>query len=155
MSDNLANLEEEQITTQQPVTSDIIKKKNKSEANLIQILMTISSLLILIMTFLIYTSQRVQVAPQQWEYKIIDVFPSELNNRTGDGAASFNSISPSIYEINALGDEGWELVTSYLEMETAYPNFGNEDYVTGIRENIRPQRLVLIFKKPYISNNYD
>jgi hypothetical protein len=50
-----------------------------------------------------------------------------------------------------LGDEGWELVTCYLENETAFPNLGaRSDLVTGIRVNIRPQRLVCLFKRQKI-----
>ncbi|SDZ27173.1 protein of unknown function [Proteiniborus ethanoligenes] len=153
MSDNSIASEEEQITTQESITQDEIKAKKKKTKNWSQILITTCLILILFMTFLIYTGQEVQVAPQQWEYKIIDVFPNQSNNRTGAGSGEYNSISPSPFELNELGSEGWELVTSYLEMETAYPNFGNEDYVTGIRENVRPQRLVLIYKRPITSQN--
>jgi hypothetical protein len=39
------------------------------------------------------------------------------------------------------------LATSYLEMETSHPNFGNDTYVTGLQANIRPQRAILIFKR--------
>ena len=49
--------------------------------------------------------------------------------------------------------QGWELVDSFLEHETSHPNFGKEDYVTGIQPNIRPSRLVLIFKRSYLSFN--
>lgn len=52
-------------------------------------------------------------------------------------------------ELDRLGKEGWELVASYLEIQTAFPNFGKEEYVTGLRENIRPQLLVCIFKRPH------
>jgi hypothetical protein len=69
------------------------------------------------------------------------------NFRDGDTAFNFNTITPSDYSLTALGQEGWELVSSYLEMETAFPNFGDKQYVSGIQPNVRPQRLVLIFKR--------
>lgn len=57
------------------------------------------------------------------------------------------SVTPSQDELSKLGAEGWELVGSYLEMETAFPNFGNAGYVTGLQPNVRPQRAVLIFRR--------
>jgi hypothetical protein len=38
------------------------------------------------------------------------------------------------------------IVGSYLEIETAYPNFGDSKYVTGLQPNVRPQRLVLVLR---------
>lgn len=83
---------------------------------------------------------------QKWEYKVLSV-SSERYSRTGTDAGKSTTASPSESELNKLGLEGWELVASYLEMETAHPNFGNESYVTGLQPNIRPQRSVLIFKR--------
>jgi hypothetical protein len=59
---------------------------------------------------------------------------------------------PSTIQMNSaslkeLGEQGWELVGTFLEMETAYPNFGKEEYTTGLRENVRPQSATLIFKR--------
>lgn len=82
-----------------------------------------------------------------WEYKTIVVLPDKQNERWGDDSAKQNIIIPPEDVFNRLGQEGWELAGSYLETETAYPNFGYEDVVTGIKENIRPQRLVFIFKR--------
>jgi hypothetical protein len=83
---------------------------------------------------------------QKWEYKILTA-PSERYSRTGTDAFKPTTASPSESDLNKLGSEGWELVASYLEMETAHPNFGSESYVTGLQPNIRPQRAVLIFKR--------
>lgn len=85
-----------------------------------------------------------------WEYKILSV-GSEGHSRDGIEAGKFASISPSENEFNALGKQGWELVGSYLEMETAWVNFGREEYTTGLQPNIRPQRVVFIFKRLPIS----
>jgi hypothetical protein len=85
---------------------------------------------------------------QDWEYKVVTTFPDVSSDRTGDGSGLYAHIEPSEAMLNQMGQEGWELVTSYLEMETAYPNFGDSQYVTGIQPNIRPQAVVLIFKRP-------
>lgn len=82
----------------------------------------------------------------KWEYKIVGV-SSEGSERVGAEAGKPSTIVIDEAEFAKLGSEGWELVTSYLEMETAYFNFGNSQYVTGIQPNVRPQRLVLIFKR--------
>ncbi len=83
----------------------------------------------------------------KWEYKTVKIATSEINSRNGSAAMKYSSIDISDDTLNVYGKEGWELVNTYLEMETAFPNFGDSKYVTGIRENIRPQLLVLIFKK--------
>jgi len=84
---------------------------------------------------------------QTWEYKHI-TFRAGLANRTGTGAFEYSSIKFYESDLDGLGNCGWELVGSYLEMETAFPNFGKSEYITGLQPNIRPQCLVLIFKRP-------
>jgi hypothetical protein len=56
-------------------------------------------------------------------------------------------VNPNEIELYKLGSEGWVLVISYLELETAYPNLGDYKYVTGLQPNIRPQRAILVFKR--------
>jgi len=56
-------------------------------------------------------------------------------------------VNPTEIELNKLGSEGWELVTSYFELETAYPNFEDYKYVTGVQPNIKPQRAIIVFKR--------
>lgn len=80
-----------------------------------------------------------------WEYKII--YYTGYYSRDGSEAFKYQTITPNETELTKLGEEGWEIATSYLEMETAYPNFGRDDYHTGIKENVRPQRLVIILKR--------
>lgn len=82
----------------------------------------------------------------KYEYKVVS-FPTESNERTGDGAMKFTSVKVDEAQLGAMGAEGWELVGTFLELETAYPNFGRSEYVTGLQPNIRPQRAVLIFKR--------
>jgi hypothetical protein len=83
----------------------------------------------------------------QWRYKKLVFLTEERHDRTGFGALSYSSIELDESLLESMGSKGWELATSYLEMETAFPNFGKGDYVTGLQPNIRPQRLVLIFKR--------
>ena len=40
-----------------------------------------------------------------------------------------------------------ELVQAYTETGTAFPNFGNSDYVTGIRDNTRTAVVNFVFKR--------
>ena len=90
----------------------------------------------------------------KWEYKVISVYPVNEYERSGDEAMRIKTMAPSENELTKLGYEGWELVSSYLEIETAFPNFGNDKYVTGMRENVRPQKLVLLFKRSW-SGEFD
>lgn len=89
----------------------------------------------------------------QWEYKVVKNLPIDGLYRVGEGAKAINTINISEDELNKIGQEGWELVDSYLEMETAFPNFGKEEYHTGIKPNVRPQLLVLIFKRQWDKDN--
>jgi hypothetical protein len=83
---------------------------------------------------------------KKWEYKVV---PIAKDAKTfGELKANLpTTVTPSDSTLNALGLEGWELVTSYLENETTHPNFGDSQYVTGLQPNIRPQRAILIFKR--------
>lgn len=87
------------------------------------------------------------VAPVRWEYRTVTIHADVSNRREGDGAGAFGSVTPGDEALNVLGADGWELVTSYLEMETAWVNFGNSRYVTGLQPNVRPQRAVLLFRR--------
>jgi hypothetical protein len=82
----------------------------------------------------------------KWEYKTV-TFLTAGNERKGTEAFNYSSIKLDQEELAALGSGSWELVSDYLEMETAFPNFGDTQYVTGLQPNIRPQSLVLIFKR--------
>lgn len=74
-----------------------------------------------------------------------------------DSPASFYPISfdDPTSELNKLGDEGWELVSTYTTIETKFPNFGNKKYVVGIRDNTRTEKICFVFKRKKItkSNN--
>ena len=108
---------------------------------------TILFLIFLILLFLFALLETQQIIPK-WEYKTINL---EATNQGLYTTNNFNSTKIELTEnmINEYGLEGWELIDTYLEMETVHPNYGDSEYVTGLQPNIRPQRLVLIFKRPY------
>jgi hypothetical protein len=85
------------------------------------------------------------MAPK-FEYKTV-AFATASPERTGTAALEFASVTPEQKQLDEIGSGGWEIVASYLEMETAFPNFGDSSYVTGLQPNVRPQRLVLILKR--------
>lgn len=82
----------------------------------------------------------------RYEYRVV-VYAAEGDlARTGEGAMKAALVQIDEKELTKLGSQGWEVIGSYLEMETAYPNFGDAKYVTGLQPNVRPQRLVLILR---------
>jgi hypothetical protein len=98
-------------------------------------------LLVLGLTLAVYLTL-LRPSPR-WEYRVVS-FHGEDHERTGAAAALHASVTPDAKELAEIGKDGWEVVGSYLEMETAYPNFGRSEYVTGLQPNVRPQRLVLL-----------
>ncbi len=83
---------------------------------------------------------------QKWEYKVVTYVSKK--SRTGEEAFQEDSIIPSDESLSEDGSEGWEIATSYVEIETAFPNFGEQKYHTGIKSNVRSKRLVIIYKRP-------
>jgi len=79
-----------------------------------------------------------------WEYKVQYSLPEPRPERSGEGAPLATSITPSEQELSNLGAEGWELAGLYLEQETAYAQLNAS---APLEPNVRPQRLVLIFKR--------
>lgn len=128
------------------------KNKKKYNFNNIILVSILLSLIFLIITSILGLRNdnkkiAMELAIPKWEYKVVYLEATE------SGVYMQDELNPSKIEltedmINTYGLEGWELVDTYLEMETVHPNYGNEDYVTGLQPNIRPQRLVLMFKKP-------
>ena len=82
----------------------------------------------------------------KWEYKVVKV--------AGQDAEVMADYSPKVYSdqtpmLNKMGEDGWELIDVYTEVTTVHPNFGNSEYVTGIRENTRTSVLNFVFKRPF------
>jgi len=79
-----------------------------------------------------------------WEYKVVKV--------AGKDAESLADFGPLVYGdqtamLNKMGKDGWELVSTYTETATAFPNFGNSEYVTGLRDNTRTSVVNFVFKR--------
>lgn len=108
------------------------------------ILTAISSIVLILILILHFPSKP---KPVQWEYKSYK-FSALGYDRTGSEAGKSSTVILSEEKLNEFGKDGWELVSTSLEMETSYPNFGNASYVTGLQPNVRPQTLICIFKKP-------
>jgi hypothetical protein len=89
---------------------------------------------------------------RRWEYMTLPInaeVPIKISSLGENYASlSYATIPVDKEKLNKLGKDGWELVSTFVEVETSHPNFGKEDYVTGIQPNVRPQRLVCIFKRP-------
>jgi len=126
------------------------KKREKKKLNKFNFFIGTVLVLLLFTSVLIYFNHSTTEKIQVWEYKVIEFYTEENNYRIGSGSLNFNTINVNETELNRLGQDGWELVSSHLEMETAFPNFGNDSYVNGIQPNIRPQKLVIIFKRPNV-----
>lgn len=79
----------------------------------------------------------------KWEYKIVTLKSNEKE------ISKFNPINLQINneELNSLGQEGWELVDVYEKTETVHPNFGDNQYVTGIQPNVRTSEINFVFKR--------
>jgi hypothetical protein len=45
-----------------------------------------------------------------------------------------------------LGNEGWKLVDVFEIIEIVHPNFGNDDYVTGLQPNVRTSTVNFVLK---------
>ena len=108
---------------------------------------TIIITIVLIFNILISLINKYVIPEQFYEYTTV-TFYAEEKSRTGSGASEYTTVYISEERLDMLGLEGWEVVGSYLEMETAYPNFGDSNYVTGIQPNVRPQKVVVILKRP-------
>lgn len=91
--------------------------------------------------------EEVVVIPQ-WEYEVVRLTGSEVDGTKDVGGEFFpmSFYSPTAM-LDNMGKEGWELVSTYTEVGTAYPNFGNSDYVTGIKANTRTIAVNFVFKR--------
>ena len=109
--------------------------------------------LICVIIFLL--SWNIFKSPPKYSYKVLSVQAQFNTPPTGSSVSqpknadlSSTSVNLKDEELSILGNEGWELVGTFLEEETTHPNYGSSEYVTGLQPNIRPQRVVMIFKKP-------
>lgn len=80
----------------------------------------------------------------QWEYKVVKVAGKSAKVLADYGALVYGDQTAML---NKMGEEGWELVSTYTEIATVFPNFGNSEYVSGIRDNTRTCVVNFVFKK--------
>lgn len=80
----------------------------------------------------------------KWEYKTVSVRGEEHETMSKFSANKFDVSDESL---NLFGEEGWELVGIYEKNETVHPNFGNEEYVSGIQPNVRTAEINFVFKR--------
>jgi len=94
-------------------------------------------------------SQKVELSrTESWEYKVIYVAAVPGSERLGTGSFGATSLVVDETQLNSLGKDRWELTSTLLEYETAFPNLSNDPkYVTGIQPNFRPKSAVLFFKR--------
>lgn len=79
-----------------------------------------------------------------WEYKVVKVAGKPAETLADYGALVYGDQTAML---NKMGKEGWELVSTYTETATAFPNFGDASYVTGIRDNTRTSVVNFVFKR--------
>ena len=85
---------------------------------------------------------------QTWEYEVVKV--------VGEDAKSYAKFNPLVYDdqkdmLNKMGKEGWELVSTYTEIATVFPNWGHSNSCLGIRDNVRTNVINFVFKRPGFS----
>ena len=80
----------------------------------------------------------------KWEYKTVSVKGEEQGT-----LAKFqpNKFDVSDEALNLFGKDGWELVGIYEKTETVHPNFGNDQYVSGLQPNVRTAEINFVFKR--------
>lgn len=96
---------------------------------------------------------------QKWEYKVLKFDYSDFfTKREDEEYAAFYAMTrdmlmPLEDTLSVLGKDGWELISTYTTISTSFPNFGNDQYITGIREQTATRVLTAILKRPYIETN--
>lgn len=127
------------------IVKETLIKKGKSY--FMQPSFIFNALIVLLLFLILFLHNPPKIKPTVWEYKATK-YSSLGYERSGEEAFQQTSIYISEEQLNEMGKEGWELVSTSLEMETAYPNFGSVKFVTGLQPNIRPRALICLFKRP-------
>ena len=84
-----------------------------------------------------------KVTPARWEYKTLSLQAANNDPQLR------TTVTVDEAQLNALGTQGWRLVSSYEEYATVFPNFSADArIVTGIESNVRPTQVVLLFERP-------
>ena len=80
----------------------------------------------------------------KWEYKVICIEGIEFPLGAG---LNYRHFEDPTSELNKAGANGWELVDVYTEVDTDFPNFGDQEYHTGIKSNTRTKKVFYVFKR--------
>ncbi|MGN6420881.1 MAG: DUF4177 domain-containing protein [Pseudobacter sp.] len=80
----------------------------------------------------------------KWQYKTVSVKGNEDASADKFQSKKFDVTDEAL---DLFGKEGWELVGIYEKTETVHPNFGNDQYVSGIQPNVRTAELNFVFKR--------
>lgn len=78
---------------------------------------------------------------KQWEYRTFSI------NSKYHGDAQSPTFNNPTNSLNDLGKQGWEVIGTYTEVKTCFPNFGNAEYVTGIRTNTATEVVTFVLKR--------
>ena len=106
--------------------------------------------------FFISCENKKEISIQKWEYKLLrfryeDYYKiSDTKEYMPDYFVWMEKRIPLKDSLLSLGEKGWELTSIYTTTATSFPNFGNDKYVTGIREQTATRVLTVILKRPYI-----
>jgi hypothetical protein len=79
----------------------------------------------------------------KWEYKMVSVKGKEQETAKFDS----NKFDVTDESLNLFGKDGWELVGVFEKTETVHPNFGNDQYVSGLQPNVRTAEINFVFKR--------
>jgi uncharacterized protein DUF4177 len=79
----------------------------------------------------------------KWEYKMVSVKSKEKETSKFES----NKFDINDEALNLFGKDGWELVGVFEKTETVHPNFGNDQYVSGLQPNVRTAEINFVFKR--------
>lgn len=86
----------------------------------------------------------------KWEYKTVSFDSEKFQGRDKARGETLSSTTVILQDstLNRFGRDGWEIATSYLELETVFPvQSWSSTGVKELQSNIRPQKLVIVFKR--------
>jgi hypothetical protein len=97
-----------------------------------------------IFTLIIFITFGLSACNAKWEYKTVTVKGTEDITMGKYKPKNFGVDDESL---NLFGKDGWELVSVYQKTETVTPNYGNEEYVSGLQPNVRTSEISFVFKR--------
>jgi len=93
-----------------------------------------------VLLFVILAGTSLSGGLRVYDYKVVEL--QAVNPEHAEGGLNIDSSA-----LQKLGRQGWELVGTVTDVETSFPNFGNEEYHTGIKSNTHTRTAFLLFKK--------